>query len=124
MKERKLFKLEWTYSEDRDCAINMYLSQAGNVTNQSVVAFNDVITDEVLGEDAFPNEIADLFNTLPICIVDMKLNVYDKEFFEITKKLIDNYKAGKYDPYIEDDDRPLLDEDIETVENYMKEQKI
>lgn len=123
MKERKLFKLAWTYSDYRDEEVKRYFTHAADITNENVIEFNDTLTDEILGKDAFPNEIADMFNTLPICIVNKMLNVYDDEFFEITKKLIDKYKAGVYDPYIEDEDRPLLDKDIETVLNYMEEQK-
>lgn len=123
MKKQKLFNLGWLYSDQRDDYIKMFFTNAADITNENVIEFNDTLTDEILGKGAFPNDIADLFNTLPICIVNKMLNVYDEEFFEQTKDRIDEYKAGVYDPYIEDEDRPLLDKDIETVLNYMEEQK-
>lgn len=124
MKERKLYKLDWPYSEVRNDEYKVHISQRENITQENIASWNDYITDDILCEGAFENEIADLFHTLPMCLGMVEMRLYDESFFEITKGLIDNYKSGKYDPYIEDDDRPLLDKDIETVENYMKEQKI
>lgn len=124
MKKKELYQLDWTYDDVRDTDFKRHISQRENITQKNIISWNDYITDDILCEGAFENEIADLFHSLPICLGMVEMRLCDDEFFQATKKLIDNYKSGKYDPYIEDDDRPLLDKDIETVENYMKEQKI
>ena len=114
-------KTDVTYDDIRDDLIISYTSQKERLNSTNIESYNNYITDEVLCEGAFKNEVDAFLHVLAICISMGKLSLYDKYFFDDVSTMIAKYKDGYYDPYFDDgEDKMLIDADIATVEEYIE----
>ena len=113
-------KTDITYDDVRDSNIRLYTSQKERLNNKNIESFNDYITDDVMGEGAFKNEVDDFLNTLSICVALAELKLKDQDFFDDIAEMIQKYKDGYYDPYFSDEENKAeIDTDVAIVEEYI-----
>ena len=114
-------KTDITYSDIRDTLIRKYTSQKENLNNKNIESYNDYITDEVYGEEAFKNEVEAFLHVLPICLALAELRLKDRYFFNNIKEMIEKYKSGYFNDYLADNENKTeIDTDIANVEQYIQ----
>lgn len=114
-------KTKITYDDVRDTLIRKYTTdQKERLNNENIESYNDYITDEVYGEEAFKNEVDAFLHVLPICVALAELKLKDQYFFDEVKEMISSYKDGYYDDYLADgENKAVIDTDISKVEQYI-----
>lgn len=114
-------KLNHTYDDVKDGIITVYRSHKETLNQANIEANNDYMTDELLGQKAFENELDEFFNVLSICISMVELQLYDGYYFDEIQEMISKYKDGYFDEYLADDENKAdIDTDIAKVEQYIK----
>lgn len=114
-------KTDITYDDIKDTLIRKYTDQKQRLNNENIESYNDYITDEVYGEEAFKNEAEAFLLILSICVALTELKLKDQYFFDEIQEMITKYKNGYYNNYLADDENKVdIDTDISTVEQYIK----
>lgn len=114
-------KIDFTYEDTTDDILGKYLDQKERLNNANIESFNDYITDDVIGEDGFKNEIVEFFNILAICLAMVELKLYDKYFFDELQEMIAKYKDGYFNDYLADNENiAQLDTNVAKIEQYIK----
>ena len=113
-------KINFTYEDATGDIIGNYLDQKERLSNANIESFNDYITDDVIGEGGFKNEVVEFFNILAICLAMVELKLYDKYFFDEIQEIISKYKDGYFNNYLADNENTtLLDTNVSKVEQYI-----
>ena len=114
-------KIDFTYEDATDDILDDYLDQKERLSNDNIESFNDYITDDVIGEGGFKNEVVEFFNILAICLAMVELKLYDKYFFDEIAEMIGKYKDGYYNNYLADNENiAQLDTNVAKIEQYIK----
>lgn len=113
-------KTDITYDDIRDTLIRKYTSQKERLNNDNIESYNDYITDEVYGEEAFKNEVDSFLHVLAMCMALVELKLKDLYFFDEIQVMIGKYKDGYYDNYFDDNENKAeIDTDISLLEQYI-----
>ena len=104
-----------SYKEIKEFIEANYKREEEKIKEIGIEDFNDYIVDDVLGNEAFSNEVDEFFYTLSICLVMKKMNLKDKYFIDSLKELLMYYNEGKYNEYIDESEKEIINKDLKLI---------
>ena len=97
-----------------------YYNKYKKINIDNIQEVNDTIIDRLLKQDDFNNDQEEFYNTLSMCKYMIDNNLFDECFFVDYTDLREEYKNFIF---TDEEDKKLLDSDMEDVNEYLRKDK-
>ena len=96
-----------------------YYKRFKKIDLDNIQEVNDTIVDTLLKHEDFESDQDEFYNTLAMCKYMIENKLYDECFFNDYKDLKEEYDSFSFGS---EDEKRLLDSDIEEVDDYLKKE--